>query len=686
MSLLKLTDDFKVNQAEQFLESFSETDKAFYYMFFGRHIPWTNGAVPDVEVSAQVTDIDTYNHMIFAKRIADTDVCLSIPRIDWVTGVVYTQYDHRTVDLKSENFYVGVLEGDNYNVFKCLYNNNGAVSTVAPSFAAFSLVETADTETYDGFYETADGYQWKYMYTAGDVAFTKFASNSYVPLIANTEVSDFAVGGAIDVVQIETAGSGYNNFFAGEFALGSDIGYLGNTTYFGVRTANNVSPSAANGFYTGCIMKITAGRGMGQFRTVTDYINNGSARYVILDDAFTILPDTTSTFEISPKVTILGRATANAVGRAILGTGNSVIQVEMLDRGAGYFTASAVIEQSNVAVESNTAVLVPIIPPKGGHGFNQTTELGAHWVTISTTVTGSENGVIPTGQHFAQVGIIKDPMFSNVELTTVKYSNNATAGRDGGFVEGETIIVFDPVRQAGSVSVVSGNTFVVSTNTTLLSMDAHIFPHDRAFVCAANGSEWFVSTIVSSNATHLVMQESCPFTDNAAILHKSYSNTSAIHVESGPTYSYVTNATPFFANNDSIIGLTTYSTAVITAMEINNNTINDFNVVKQLSSIAISSPLSTFTADEYLVDADGVNACYFHSYANASHIYVTGVIGDMAAGTILRNPTASASIVVANKYNGELVPESGSVIYVENHEPVSRETSTTQTKKITVEF
>jgi hypothetical protein len=358
----------------------------------------------------------------------------------------------------------------------------------------------------------------------------------------------------------------------------------------------------------------------------------------------------------------------------------------MLDRGAGYFTASAVIVQSNVAVESNTAVLVPIIPPRGGHGFNQTTELGAHWVTICTTINGSENGVIPTGQQFAQVGIIKNPKFSNVELTTVKYSNNATAGRDGGFVEGETLIVFDPVRQAGAVSVTSGNTFVVSTNTALLTLNAIDFPHERAFVCAANGSEWFVSTIVSSNATHLILQESCPFTDNSAALHISYSNTSAVHLSSGPTHSYVTNATPFFANNDSIIGLTTYSTAVITGMEINNNSINNFDVVKQLASIAISSPLSTFTADEYLADADEVNSCYFHSYANASHIYVTGVVGDMAAGTILRNPTASASIVVANKYNGELVPESGSVIYVENHEPVSRETSTTQTKKITVEF
>lgn len=686
MALPKLTDDFKVNQAEQFLESFSEPEKTFYYMFFGRHVPWTNGTVPPVTVSSQAVDIDTYNHMIFAKRISPDDVCLSIPRIDWVSGIVYAQYDHRTDDLKSENFYVGVMEGETYNVFKCLYNNNGAVSEVAPSFAAFSLVETADTETYDGFYETSDGYQWKYMYSVGNEDFIKFASSRYVPLIANTEVADFAVGGSIDVIQVENPGSGYNNFFAGEFALGSDIGYLGNTTYYGVRSANGVSPSAANDFYNGCIMKITAGRGAGQFRNVIDYVNNGSARYVILDDGFTILPDTTSTFELSPKVTVIGRATANAVGRAILGQGNGISQVEILDRGAGYFTATAAVLQSNVAAESNTAVLVPILPPKGGHGSNAMTELGAHWVTISTKITGDENGVIPAGQKFAQVGILKDPMFSNVEISTVKYSNTASAGRDGGFVEGETIIAFEPVLQAGDISVSAGNSHVISTNTDLLTMNTHIFPHNRAFVRSANGSAWFVSEIVSSNTTHLVLQENCPFTDANADLIISYSNTSAIHLSSGPTWSYVTNATPFFANNDSIIGLSTFTTAVINGIQINNNSVNNFEVINQLSSIAISDPLSTFVADEYLSDADEINTCYFHSYANGSHIYVTGVTGDMAAGTILRNPSTSASIVVANKYNGELVPESGSVIYIENHEPVSRETSTAQTKKITVEF
>jgi len=686
MALPKLTDDFKVNQADQFVESFSEIEKTYYYMFFGRHVPWPNGAVPDVELSAQGTDIDTYNHMIFAKKIDASDVSLAIPRIDWSAGTVYTQYDHRVANLTLEAFYVGVTEGDNYNVFKCLYNNGGAPSEVAPSFAAFSLVESGDADTYDGYYETADGYQWKYMYTIGSDDFIKFSTNRYIPVIANTEVAEFATTGSIDVILVENPGSGYNNFFAGEFALGSDIGYLGNTMYYGVRAANGVSPSSSNGFYSGCIMKITSGTGSGQYREVVDYINSGSARYVILDDSFTITPDTTSTFELSPKVSILGRASANATARAILGQGNSVFSVEVLDRGRGYLSANAVIIQANVAVESNTAVLVPVISPKGGHGSDAKSELGARWVTISTKVIGDENGSIAPGQKFSQVGILKDPKFANLELTTSKYSNTAVSGRDGNFIEGETILVFDPVLQAGHVTVTAGNSHVVSTNTELLTMSSHTFPHERAFVRSANGDDWFVSAIVSANVTTLVLEDNSPFSDANADLIISYSNTTAVHRSSGPTFMCVTDATPFFANNDAVIGLTTFARARITDIQINNNSISDFDAINQLSTIAISDPLSTFIADEYLSDADETTGCYFHSYANATHIYVTGITGEMASGTVLRNPSTSASIVVADKYNGEIVPESGSVIFIENHEPVSRVTSTAQTKKITVEF
>lgn len=679
MAFRNVTEDFRINQAEQFIESFSENNPTYYYMFFGRHYPYAGGVVPEVGNSVLDLTISPYANMTFAKRILPSDVMLSIARADWVEGQVYGSYDHR---LDDRDFYIGVVEGNSYNVFKCLFNNNGAPSTVAPSFAAFSTIENQDADTYDGYYETADGYQWKYMYTVDQATMNKFATAKYVPLVANTAVSEQAIAGSIDVIKVEAPGSGYNNFFYGEFTANSDIAYLGNNNYYALRTSGVISPASGNDYYNGCILKITEGSGAGQYREVVDYINSGGARYVIVDDAFTVLPDTTSRFEITPKVTVAGRSTTEAVGRAIMGSGNSIFSVEILERGSGYTSAEAYIKQPNVAVEANSAILVPMMPPPGGHGFDARSELGARWAAVSVTVSGDENGMIAAGQKFGQVGIVKNPMFSNVEITTVKISDGSQAGRDGNFLDNETVIVFDPIKQAGIANAVLGSEILTVAGADPSKV---VYPGGRVFVSSAN-SEWFTAKIVQANTSALTLDAPVTFTSNAATTHICYANTSGIHVGSGPTYSYIDKASPFFKTGDKIIGLRSMTTARITAVEINNRAVSDYTAINQLDIIAIDDPLSTFVEDEYLSDASNTNSCYFHSYANSSHMFVTNVIGNMDAGAVLRNATSSATATVANKYNGQFVQESGAVIYVENHELVTRENSTAQTKKIIVEF
>lgn len=681
MAFNLITKGFKVNQADQFFESFSEIDNTYYYMFFGNHVPWPGGVVPEVTSSIQDLDLNAFSNMQFAKLIKPDDVAMSILRVDWTQDTVYDAYDHR---VDSERFYVGVQEGSNYNVFKCLFNNDNAPSTVAPSFAAFSLIEGLNNEAYDGYYETSDGYQWKYMFTVDSDEMTKFSTTRYVPYQANTLVESFAVPGAIDAIKIENPGAGYDNHFNGEFVTNSDVGYLGNTSYFAIRTSNGQTPSALNDYYNGCIMKIVSGKGIGQYKEVVDYVNSGNARYVVLDGSFPIMPDTTSAFEITPKIEVFGSFSESVVARAIIGSSNSVVKAEILNRGAGYIQATAAVVHSNVISVSNTAVLTPIIPPPGGHGSNPRVELDARWVSISVTVNGDENGMIPAGQKFSQVGVLKDPVFGNVEFTTVKLSNTASPGRDGGFAGGETLIVFDPVAQRGVIGAESGNN-IVSLVDGDLPLDSIIYPNNRVFLKSTDEGQWFTSTITLANNSSLVLNDSSPFTGNAEF-YISYSNSAMTHVSSGPTWSNVTKVDPSLVSNTNIIGLDTYSTAKVINIQINNNSLPNLDVVNQLSLISIDDPNGSFVEDDYLEDSTKENSCYFHSYANANHLYVTRVAGTMSPGTVLRNSLLSASISVANKYDGQIKPGSGSVIYLENHEPVSRDTSVTQTKKLIVEF
>ena len=54
--------------------------------------------------------------------------------------------------LQTSTFYVVT---DAFNIYKCLDNSNGAVSTFDPS--------TIGTPTQQGSFETADGYKWRYI-------------------------------------------------------------------------------------------------------------------------------------------------------------------------------------------------------------------------------------------------------------------------------------------------------------------------------------------------------------------------------------------------------------------------------------------------------------------------------------------------------------------------------------------
>ena len=93
----------------------------------------------------------------------------------WTSGTVYDDFDD-TQDILTTNNVVTVSnsEGD-YEVFKCLENNNGGTSTQQPSFTGI------DATSYEQIF-TGDGYVWKYLFTvaAGDDVI--FGTSDSLPL------------------------------------------------------------------------------------------------------------------------------------------------------------------------------------------------------------------------------------------------------------------------------------------------------------------------------------------------------------------------------------------------------------------------------------------------------------------------------------------------------------------------
>lgn len=436
-----ITNYFRLNNAKQVRESITEPANTVYYVFVGKHTPFANGDsnLPTPTNSVEEVFVDSYQNMVFGKRVSQNDVRVMVPRYDWISNTVYTPYRSNT-DLSNAAFYAVTNAISSYQVFKILDNNNGAPSTEKPLLA--------DTGADDQYYSTSDGYVWKYMYSITKTNFDKFATADFIPVYSDANVVANAVSGAIDVITITSGGSNYDSFFSNTFNS-PNLRIGGDTRKYSLAA----SASANTDFYNNSFMYIKSGTGIGQIRKIINYNVIGTDKIVTLDTAFTIAPDTTSAYEITPSVNIVGNGTG-AKARALVNTaaGNSIYRVEIINRGSNYSYATAVVE-GNTGGVSNAASLSVIVGPKGGHGFDPEFELGGRYLGFSISLANSESNTIPTTNDYRTVGILKDPLYANVEFSLTSVS---------GVFEDEEIITQANTNAVGVVTYTSGSTLRVS--------------------------------------------------------------------------------------------------------------------------------------------------------------------------------------------------------------------------------
>lgn len=475
-----VTTNFNVESAANFVSTFANND---YFVFAGKHTPYPGSdtilTTPDNSIKS--TNLDVYDNMIFAKRISSNDVAHVIPKHIWTSNTFYYKYDHRDGDLYTNKFYTVVDDSTEYNVYKCLFNNsNTTIST--PSIVAPSL------KTIDPIV-TGDGYIWKYMYSVTKTQYEKFATGNYIPVIANTTIEAAAVPGTIELVDIITQGRGYDNYIANGVFRTTDLSVGGVNTIYGAPD----TAEAEDDYYRGCVIKITNSSvgATNQYRRIVDYRGVGGQKIFILDAPFSTSPAASDEYEVYPYVYIWGDGseTIPAEGRAIVdSTANSIVEIEMLSVGAGYrygesysgetsdtipVTINSVFIDLPASIKNSAgfteAMLQPIVSPPGGHGSDPLTELAAKRVCISTKFTNSEGGTVPVENDFRQVGIVKNPLFTNVDVI-LRAAN--TVG--GSFSIGETVHQFKQFKLHGNVSVSTTSTTIKKTDQGRISSTVSI--------------------------------------------------------------------------------------------------------------------------------------------------------------------------------------------------------------------
>ena len=255
-----ITEKFRMHNATQFHESFSEAARTRYYLMIGKSTPFTTGTsggsddsppTPSDDVSGEFY---TWDSAIAAKRITSSNIQFVIPRRDWANGTTYDMYEHNisssnpttsgATNLYDSTFYFKTSDN---RVYIVLDNNGGS--------AYNSITEPTSTST-SSF--VLGGYTLKYIYTISASDAAAFLTTDFMPVSTDSTVSAAATDGAIESIIVTDTGSGLTDgtYYAAVYGDGTSQG-----TSSGAIIKITVSSGAISAVSTGNTDVFQAGAG-----------------------------------------------------------------------------------------------------------------------------------------------------------------------------------------------------------------------------------------------------------------------------------------------------------------------------------------------------------------------------------------------------------------------------------------
>jgi hypothetical protein len=464
-----ITKRFRLFAAEQFKELFDEAAFENLYVFIGRPKPWTDDNNPPTPVdSVNASEYQIWDNIISAKKVAAGDVTFAGPRYNWTSGQVYTEYNTDTQFQDSQFF---VLT-DEYNLYKCMYNNKGAASTVKPSGRLTSV------------FSTGDGYKWKFMGEVSAPDAVKYVTTTFVPLKKLTaddgsfqwDVQSAAVDGSISTVRVAAVGSNYKT--------NSGTVTTSNTTKVTLASSAN----STGGIYVGSSIYITSGTGAGQKRVITNY--SGASKIATVSPAFSIAPNGGSAYLVSPTISVTSGDGTGFSAYSTVSNG-TISTVEVINEGSGY-------RRATLAVTANTgsgASVVAQLSPNGGHGSNAVYELNGYNVMMFVQFSGDEAGKFFSNNDFRVIGVLANPLLANNSIATdtsyLVAPKLTLTSQSGSFLPDETI--------TGGTSGATG-VFVEKANTTSIIVTSVVgsFTTSETITGGTSAATATVSSIVAS--------------------------------------------------------------------------------------------------------------------------------------------------------------------------------------------
>ena len=478
--------------------------------------------------NTQVEKREFQRRVIFGNKVTEDNIRYMFYKNTWTSATVYDDFDD-TQDILTTNSVVTVSnsEGD-YEVFKCLENNNGGPSTQQPSFTGI------DATSYEQIF-TGDGYVWKYLFTvaAGDDVI--FGTSDSLPLpypsYGNANVIAAAKEDISQIIIENTQTNLFQEYVFGPTTSPSTVSFQSveqSTTSSNVGDIRvRATPKSGFSLYTGNDayknMYLLQTNSNGDL-TVYDVLSSSTPNSPNLDIDLKINTTNgnnpnyfkTDTFQLVPKINVT-RSTSTGtpcVAYGVIDQFGTLKKVAFKNKGSEYKFATATLAlPTSIATNytpSQAATLRCVVSPTGGHGSDMIYELGMSRLSVITNFSG-EDVAIPDANTYTKVGLIKNPSFTDSTFptqfdnrTSIVISGDHTATAIAGHYVQQTIaldgINSETITTRIHESVYSGG------NTTIYLVDYYgdfknTFQTGSIFV-KADLSTTSASTLVINNASN----------------------------------------------------------------------------------------------------------------------------------------------------------------------------------------
>lgn len=207
-----ITDTHKKLLGDLIINDFNDLT-SYYFVGLGRSQIWNDSDIADANTNTYREERLVRNNLQGVKQV--TDISFVVPRYNWSSGTTYAAWDDAAVGHPTPSFYV--LNSSN-DVYVCVRQGKTATGASIPS----TIEPTGTTST---LVKTADGYVWKYIYTVGAFAASRFLAANFIPVKfvdsadssdpiserVQLDIQNGAIPGQIANIIVTSGGTGYSS-------------------------------------------------------------------------------------------------------------------------------------------------------------------------------------------------------------------------------------------------------------------------------------------------------------------------------------------------------------------------------------------------------------------------------------------------------------------------------------------